>query len=86
MARGTWYRELAVHLRCLAPQMLQLHSACRNTTSGLSLARVQITQVFIDQFVHHPLMYFPVFYCLKEVRSQGDVRFLAAPPLSQVCL
>jgi predicted amino acid-binding ACT domain protein len=24
-------------------------------------------QVFIDQCVHHPLMYFPVFYCTKEL-------------------
>jgi len=23
-------------------------------------------QVFIDQFVHHPLMYFPVFYMIKD--------------------
>jgi len=24
-------------------------------------------QVFVDQFVHHPLMYFPVFYATKEI-------------------
>lgn len=30
-------------------------------------------QVFIDQFVHHPLMYFPVFYGLKEVINGGTV-------------
>ena len=24
-------------------------------------------QVFLDQCVHHPLMYFPVFYCTKEI-------------------
>jgi len=24
-------------------------------------------QVFIDQCIHHPLMYFPVFYCTKEL-------------------
>lgn len=24
-------------------------------------------QVFIDQCVHHPLLYFPVFYCTKEI-------------------
>jgi len=24
-------------------------------------------QVFLDQFVHHPLLYFPVFYSVKEV-------------------
>ena len=24
-------------------------------------------QVFIDQCVHHPLMYFPAFYCTKEL-------------------
>ena len=28
-------------------------------------------QVFLDQFVYHPLCYFPVFYCCKEV-IQGD--------------
>lgn len=25
-----------------------------------------VAQVFLDQCVHHPLMYFPVFYCIKE--------------------
>jgi len=25
------------------------------------------SQVFLDQFVHHPLLYFPVFYSIKEV-------------------
>jgi glycine cleavage system regulatory protein len=29
--------------------------------------RNMLTQVFLDQFVHHPLMYFPAFYALKEV-------------------
>ena len=29
--------------------------------------RNMITQVVLDQFVHHPLLYFPTFYCLKEV-------------------
>lgn len=24
-------------------------------------------QVFLDQFVHHPLLYFPVFYSIKEI-------------------
>ena len=84
MARGIWYRELAVQLRCLALRMPWPHSACCNINSRLSLAlaRVQITQVFIDQFVHHPLMYFPVFYCLKEVCRQGNVPLLATSPLS----
>lgn len=26
-----------------------------------------VSQVFIDQFVHHPLLYFPVFYTLKDI-------------------
>ena len=26
-----------------------------------------IAQTFLDQCVHHPLMYFPAFYCTKEV-------------------
>lgn len=26
-----------------------------------------LSQVFLDQFVHHPLLYFPVFYAIKEV-------------------
>ena len=32
-------------------------------------------QVFLDQFVHHPLMYFPVFYTVKELvtKEKPDV-------------
>mmetsp|Transcript_23691 Transcript_23691/g.53466 ORF Transcript_23691/g.53466 Transcript_23691/m.53466 type:complete len:219 (+) Transcript_23691:221-877(+) len=30
-------------------------------------------QVFLDQCVHHPLLYFPVFYSLKEVVGGGTV-------------
>jgi len=34
------------------------------------------SQVFIDQCVHHPLMYFPVFYMTKEfVTSNGNPDF-----------
>lgn len=30
-------------------------------------------QVFLDQVIHHPFMYFPAFYCTKElVMSKGD--------------
>ena len=29
-------------------------------------------QVFIDQFLHHPLMYFPVFYATKEIVMHPD--------------
>ena len=29
-------------------------------------------QVGFDQFVHHPLMYFPVFYVLKELVNGGE--------------
>eukprot|EP00617_Octactis_speculum_P021561 CAMPEP_0185752756 /NCGR_PEP_ID=MMETSP1174-20130828/11537_1 /TAXON_ID=35687 /ORGANISM="Dictyocha speculum, Strain CCMP1381" /LENGTH=413 /DNA_ID=CAMNT_0028430321 /DNA_START=16 /DNA_END=1257 /DNA_ORIENTATION=+ len=32
-----------------------------------------LTQVFLDQCVHHPLLYFPVFYSLKEVVAGGNV-------------
>lgn len=35
--------------------------------------RNMLTQVFLDQFVHHPLMYFPAFYSLKEVINGGKV-------------
>mmetsp|Transcript_62253 Transcript_62253/g.103458 ORF Transcript_62253/g.103458 Transcript_62253/m.103458 type:complete len:445 (-) Transcript_62253:146-1480(-) len=35
--------------------------------------RNMLTQVFLDQFVHHPLMYFPCFYCLKEVVNGGQI-------------
>ena len=35
--------------------------------------RNMITQVILDQFVHHPLMYFPAFYSLKEVINGGTV-------------
>lgn len=31
-----------------------------------------VAQVFIDQCVHHPLMYFPVFYCTREVVMQQE--------------
>lgn len=33
-------------------------------------------QVFLDQCVHHPLMYFPAFYCTKELvmRPEPDIR------------
>ena len=29
-------------------------------------------QVFLDQFVHHPLLYFPVFYATKEIVVNKD--------------
>eukprot|EP00966_Prymnesium_polylepis_P061237 1420504-Prymnesium_polylepis.2 len=35
--------------------------------------RRMIAQVVIDQFVHHPLLYFPAFYSLKEVVKGGTV-------------
>ena len=35
--------------------------------------RNMIMQVVLDQFVHHPLLYFPVFYSLKEVVNGGTV-------------
>ena len=35
--------------------------------------RNMLAQVFIDQFVHHPLMYFPAFYCLKEMVHGGEL-------------
>jgi glycine cleavage system regulatory protein len=38
-----------------------------------------ISQVFIDQCVHHPLLYFPVFYMTKEVvTSSGNPDFKKA--------
>lgn len=33
--------------------------------------RAVISQVFIDQFVHHPLLYFPTFYACKEILAGG---------------
>jgi hypothetical protein len=32
-------------------------------------------QVFIDQFLHHPFMYFPAFYTIKELvtKEKPDV-------------
>mmetsp|Transcript_30328 Transcript_30328/g.66513 ORF Transcript_30328/g.66513 Transcript_30328/m.66513 type:complete len:419 (-) Transcript_30328:464-1720(-) len=33
--------------------------------------RRMLSQVFLDQFVHHPIMYFPAFYSLKEVVNGG---------------
>lgn len=35
--------------------------------------RNMLMQVGLDQFVHHPLMYFPAFYGLKEVVKGGTV-------------
>ena len=35
--------------------------------------RNMLTQVFLDQFVHHPLMYFPAFYSLKEVVNGNSI-------------
>lgn len=35
--------------------------------------RDMFSQVFLDQFVHHPLMYFPAFYCLKEAVNGGEL-------------
>lgn len=32
------------------------------------------SQVFLDQFVHHPLLYFPCFYALKDVINGGSVQ------------
>ena len=32
-----------------------------------------LTQVFLDQCVHHPLAYFPVFYSVKEVVGGGSI-------------
>ena len=34
-----------------------------------ALSRVQVG---FDQFIHHPLMYFPVFYVLKELVNGGE--------------
>lgn len=36
--------------------------------------RNMLVQVGLDQFVHHPLMYFPVFYCLKDVVNGGSIQ------------
>lgn len=34
-----------------------------------------VAQVFIDQCVHHPLLYFPVFYCTRELVKQKQPDF-----------
>jgi len=33
-------------------------------------------QVFLDQCIHHPLLYFPAFYCTKELvmHKQPDIK------------
>ena len=36
-------------------------------------------QVFLDQAVHHPLMYFPIFYCVKGEPPRA-ARHASAPP------
>jgi predicted amino acid-binding ACT domain protein len=35
-----------------------------------------VAQVFIDQCIHHPLLYFPAFYCTKELvmKNEPDLR------------
>lgn len=44
-----------------------LREKVRDTKGQLALG----AQVFIDQCVHHPLMYFPVFYMTKEFVTSG---------------
>jgi len=36
-------------------------------------SRSMMAQVVLDQFVHHPLAYFPAFYSLKEVVNGGSI-------------
>ncbi|KAL7557490.1 hypothetical protein ACA910_019337 [Epithemia clementina (nom. ined.)] len=38
-----------------------------------------VAQVFVDQCIHHPLMYFPAFYCTRELVMHSD-----NPNLTQV--
>ena len=35
--------------------------------------RSMVAQVLLDQFVHHPFLYFPCFYSLKEVVNGGQI-------------
>lgn len=35
---------------------------------------IVLQQVALDQFVHHPFMLFPCFYCVKEFIEQGTIR------------
>lgn len=34
--------------------------------------RAVVAQVFLDQFVHHPIIYFPTFYACKEILAGGS--------------
>jgi glycine cleavage system regulatory protein len=56
--------------------------AAKNIAGKLKDVKGQISlgaQVFIDQCIHHPLMYFPVFYMTKEVvTSNGQPDFRKA--------
>ena len=56
--------------------------AAKSIREKLKDAKGQIAlgaQVFLDQCVHHPLMYFPVFYMTKEfVTSDGNPDFSKA--------
>jgi hypothetical protein len=36
-------------------------------------SRSMVAQVVIDQFIHHPFLYFPAFYSIKEVVNGGLV-------------
>ena len=40
-------------------------TAAASVTYGCSLHHLRL-QVFLDQMVHHPLLYFPVFYMIKD--------------------
>lgn len=48
----------------------------RQKLSDLRGMRNLCAQVFLDQCVHHPLMYFPAFYCTKELvmRDKPDLK------------
>mmetsp|Transcript_18610 Transcript_18610/g.22804 ORF Transcript_18610/g.22804 Transcript_18610/m.22804 type:complete len:420 (+) Transcript_18610:169-1428(+) len=47
---------------------LPLKQKFKDTKGQIAL----ISQVFIDQCVHHPLMYFPVFYITKEIVTSSS--------------
>ena len=56
--------------------------AAKSLRDKMKDAKGQITllsQVFLDQCVHHPLLYFPAFYMTKEVvTSEGNPDFMKA--------
>ena len=56
----------ATTLPCAAPNLTAFTSPALGCLQDGTGIRALLAQVGLDQFVHHPLMYFPVFYMIKD--------------------